>query len=199
MKIAFKEWGVVVNALGLGAQVVILRKGGIHENQSGFNLEHQSFLLFPTLFHQQYEAITPESRLWFGSSNLTNSQSDSIRIQYCARVIASAEVQDFPAVKRLSPLHIWNEETVAQKFSWGDRPMVHAFFLQVAQLPTAVDISASPSYVGCRSWIELQCDIATSEAKPVLTENELEQKLQSFDQALGCASVRRCKISQTTF
>ncbi|SVB17570.1 uncharacterized protein METZ01_LOCUS170424, partial [marine metagenome] len=37
---AFKEWGVVVEALGRGEQIVILRKGGIAEGDSGFRAEH---------------------------------------------------------------------------------------------------------------------------------------------------------------
>ena len=32
MKIAFKEWGAICRALGLGEQIVILRKGGIAES-----------------------------------------------------------------------------------------------------------------------------------------------------------------------
>ena len=43
-----KEWATVVKALELGKQTVILRKGGILETASGFNIESKEFLLFPT-------------------------------------------------------------------------------------------------------------------------------------------------------
>lgn len=57
MRIAFKEWAVVVDALGRGDQIVILRKGGISEGAGGFQVEHPQFLLFPTLYHQQREHV----------------------------------------------------------------------------------------------------------------------------------------------
>ena len=41
-----KEWATVVKALENGKQTVILRKGGILETDSGFNVESKEFLLF---------------------------------------------------------------------------------------------------------------------------------------------------------
>ena len=57
MRIAFKEWAVVVDALGHGEQIIILRKGGMAEGAAGFKPEHSRFWLFPTLFHQQRESV----------------------------------------------------------------------------------------------------------------------------------------------
>ena len=48
-----KEWATVVKALEQGKQTVILRKGGILETASGFNVESKEFLLFPTWEHQE--------------------------------------------------------------------------------------------------------------------------------------------------
>ncbi len=39
MRIAFKEWAVIVDALGRGDQILILRKGGISEGRGGFQIE----------------------------------------------------------------------------------------------------------------------------------------------------------------
>src|SRR5690349_20791125 len=49
----FKEWTLVCKALGEGAQSLIIRKGGIAEGRAGFRFQHEDFLLFPTLFHEQ--------------------------------------------------------------------------------------------------------------------------------------------------
>src|SRR5687767_15539791 len=49
----FKEWTLVCKALGEGAQSLIIRKGGIAEGRAGFRFQHEEFLLFPTLFHEQ--------------------------------------------------------------------------------------------------------------------------------------------------
>ncbi len=56
---AFKEWEAIVEALGHGAQIVILRKGGIAEGRTGFQAKHPKFWLFPTGYHQQWEKTKP--------------------------------------------------------------------------------------------------------------------------------------------
>ena len=50
---ALKEWATVVNALENGDQTVLLRKGGILEDSSGFVVESEKFFLFPTFEHQE--------------------------------------------------------------------------------------------------------------------------------------------------
>lgn len=55
--IAFKEWAIVCRAIAEGRQTLILRKGGIAEKRGGFEVEHREFFLFPTLFHQQNDAV----------------------------------------------------------------------------------------------------------------------------------------------
>ncbi|MBT5847060.1 MAG: DUF1802 family protein, partial [Verrucomicrobiales bacterium] len=61
VQIAFKEWGIVVEALGRGGQIVVLRKGGGAEGQGGFRAEQERFWLFPTRFHQQAEGVVEEA------------------------------------------------------------------------------------------------------------------------------------------
>ena len=55
-----KEWATVVKALEQGKQTVILRKGGILETASGFEIESKKFLLFPTWEHQEIKHVKPE-------------------------------------------------------------------------------------------------------------------------------------------
>ena len=55
-----KEWATVVKALEQGKQTVILRKGGILETASGFNIESKKFFLFPTWEHQETKHVKPE-------------------------------------------------------------------------------------------------------------------------------------------
>jgi hypothetical protein len=47
VRIAFKEWAVVVDALGRGEQILTLRKGGISEGRGGFRLETLRVLAIP--------------------------------------------------------------------------------------------------------------------------------------------------------
>ena len=57
---ALKEWATVVNALENGDQTVLLRKGGILEDSSGFVVESEKFFLFPTFEHQEKIHVKPQ-------------------------------------------------------------------------------------------------------------------------------------------
>ena len=46
---ALKEWAVTVRALAQGQQILLLRKGGIHESGKDFRVIHPQFLLYPHL------------------------------------------------------------------------------------------------------------------------------------------------------
>ena len=59
-EIAFREWAPVVDALGRGEQIIILRKGGIRENRGEFLVDHREFWLFPTQFHEAERSITAD-------------------------------------------------------------------------------------------------------------------------------------------
>ena len=57
---SLKEWATVIKALEDGIQTILLRKGGILDVASGFNIESEKFLLFPTFEHQKYDNIKPQ-------------------------------------------------------------------------------------------------------------------------------------------
>ena len=91
LQTGFKEWAVIVEALGQGEQIVILRKGGIAEGRDGFRAEHERFWLFPTRFHQQAEGVVPEVAGRFGA--MTFPSEDILRIQYAAEVVEARRLK----------------------------------------------------------------------------------------------------------
>ena len=68
LSIGLKEWAAVSKALATGRQVVLLRKGGIHEAAGEFEVDHRQFLLFPTYLHQNLAMLKPADREGFESS-----------------------------------------------------------------------------------------------------------------------------------
>ena len=54
---ALKEWAVTVDALARGQQILLLRKGGIHEDSKDFRVVHPEFLLYPTYEHQREDLL----------------------------------------------------------------------------------------------------------------------------------------------
>src|SRR5215467_3400745 len=57
---AFKEWAVVCEALKTGRQTILIRKGGIREEDGIFRVDDSEFVLLPTYEHQDPRLLKPE-------------------------------------------------------------------------------------------------------------------------------------------
>ncbi len=112
MRTAFKEWAIVVDALARGDQIVILRKGGIHEGKGGFRLDHASFLLFPTRFHQQREGVVESAQTRFDELSTSWPPPDRVRIELVAEVVGSRWLPDRAEALSLRGEHVWRDEVL---------------------------------------------------------------------------------------
>lgn len=184
VRIAFKEWAVVVDALGRGEQILILRKGGISEGRGGFRLEHQQFWLFPTLYHQQAENVIESARQRFEPLLPGLQASGNAAIQYWGRVVEAHRVVDLAAAHRLQGQHIWKEDVISQRFDWGPSQNIFAIAVRIYRLPASIPIPLLPEYGGCKSWVELQTDLPTDSGVPVLNDSMFNQSLQRFRHSL---------------
>ena len=165
---AFKEWHAIVEALGSGEQLLILRKGGISENRGGFDAVRAArFWLFPTQFHAQSEKTKPAAARFFTASPSTDSNG-AVTLRYFADITHHAFLSDWPAVAALDPHHLWTESAVREKFEWDQPPGLHAFVVRVHRLHTPVSLALTPDMSGCKSWIDLPCDFAAHPSTPVL-------------------------------
>jgi hypothetical protein len=189
MTAAFKEWASVVDALGRGEQIFILRKGGIHEGRGGFRMEHSEFLFFPTLFHQQRESIVPSAQARFDEVAPFFPPSEVLRLEYWARVVEWRRLDSFEIVQRLSGQHIWREEVLAERFDWGREQGIYAIAVRVFKLPIALELPMLPTYGGCKSWIEVAHPVAAIDTAPVLENEAFDRKLAAFRSACGPESV----------
>ena len=188
MRTAFKEWAVVVDALGHGGQILILRKGGLAEGRGGFRVEHERFLFFPTLFHQQREQVVPAAQARYDEIAPTLPGPDTMRLECFAEVVGWRKLSSLADAERLRGQHIWRDEVIAERFDWGQEQAIHALALRVWRLPQRVELPLLPAYGGCKSWIELADDIPTDGAIPALDDAAFAGKLTAFHTALGGAA-----------
>ena len=184
MRTAFKEWAVVVDALGRGDQILILRKGGIHEGRAGFQVEHPEFLLFPTAYHQQREFVTAPAQQRYDQMSPSISP-DRLRIEFFGRVIEWQRLDSLAQVQRLNGQHVWKEEVLAQRLDWGRDKLLFALAVRVFRLPVATELPMLSVYGGCKSWVDLSNDLETGDSRPVLSDAEFSKKLQQFQTALA--------------
>src|SRR5436190_1004923 len=115
---AFKEWAVICAALEQGQQALILRKGGIAENDGEFAVEEKQFWLYPTYVHQQSDGIQEDARPLLEQALANPSPAGKVRLQSWADVACAYQVHDELPALLLSHLHIWSEETVRKRFHY---------------------------------------------------------------------------------
>jgi hypothetical protein len=180
MRVAFKEWEIVVDALGRGEQILLLRKGGIHEPRGGFQAEHRRFFLFPTRYHQQHECVIPAAQARFDALCQLRLPPDVVRLEFWAELVEARRLGTLAQAKALRGQHIWREDVIERRFDWGEERTIHALAVRVFRLARPVEIPMDPAYGGCKSWVMLDQDISMDEAVPVLSDAEFERKLADF-------------------
>jgi hypothetical protein len=184
VRTAFKEWAIVVDALGRGAQILILRKGGISEGRGGFQVEYPRFLLFPTLFHQQRESVLPSAQTRFDQIAPLFPAAGTLRIEFYAEIAEWGRLESLADAERLRGQHIWRDEVVAERFDWGKSKNIFAIAARIFRLPSPVTLPMLPAYGGCKSWVEVQQDVEVGGAAPVLNDSEFAARLSRFTTAL---------------
>ena len=107
-----------------------------------------------------------------------------LRIEFCASVGAHEQLDSRAAVQRLRGQHIWRDEVIEQRYDWGREKAIFALAVRVARLPAPIELRMLPEYAGCKSWVELDREIDTVDAKPVLSQADFQERLQTFRAAL---------------
>jgi hypothetical protein len=181
---AFKEWAVVVDDLASGRQVVLFRKGGIHEGTGGFEVEEREFFLFPTYEHQNKEELIPEVHSRLDEIIKNQSKDGKIHFQYYATVQAVHKLTDITKLDKLEGHHIWTKEVLKERFEWGKEKMIFALILRVFHLPKEMTIANRADFGGCKSWVDFQESFST-EGTPVLSNAEYHQKMNAIEKLLS--------------
>jgi hypothetical protein len=167
--IAFKEWAVVVEALGSGEQILVLRKGGIRERHGTFQVEHHEFWLFPTQYHETEHAIIPSKRPLLHDLQ-ARTDEEFVDIEFYAIAENVVTISDASLLRRLQGRHIWTEKVLQERFEFGREPGLQALLTRIYRLPSPQRFVLRESYAGCKSWVQLEHSIRTAELRPVLTD-----------------------------
>ena len=184
---AFKEWASIVEVLGQGEQILILRKGGIHEKAlpagrqgKKFDVAFQEFFLFPTFEHQNPKDLKPEAEKVLQKVLAGKPSSEVIPLQFYAVVDESFWISDEAALKRLDPFHVWSWDCVKARFDWGSEKGLFGIMVRIFSLPEPLLLENQKRYGGCRSWVELEKPLETSSLKPVLSDSIFQAKKQEI-------------------
>ena len=181
--IAFKEWAIVVDALGRGEQVLILRKGGIRETRGEFQVEHRSFWLFPTQYHEAERSIIPSKRP--ALREIDAAASDGfVDIEFFAVADRVIEIADVNALERLQGRHVWAEPVLKERFAFGRQPGLHALVTRVYRLGQPERFAMRAEYGGCKSWVQLEHTL-DADVAPVLSDTEFDAERNEICERLS--------------
>lgn len=171
MNVALKEWSAVIEALDHGAQIFLLRKGGIMEGRRGFELRYPEFLLFPTFEHQHARYLKLEFR------ELLSEHAGTVPITHLARVVELVRApQSLSEMETLACYHVWNAEFLRQRYSYRPDLPLYLVLVRVYRLREPYAIPLRPSYAGCKSWVHITEEISVEGADPVMSDGEFEAR-----------------------
>jgi len=183
---ALKEWAVTVDALLDGAQVLIVRKGGIGEKR--FELPHPRFFLFPTYEHQRPELIKPDHRDAFAGTLALRDEPQRLPLPAYAELHAAHPVGDDAALAAIDPLHILSADYAAERLRWRRKHPLWAAVLRVWRVEPAPVLEVTADHGGCVSWVELPGAIAAPTAlTPALDDDAFAEAAARVEQALAAA------------
>lgn len=162
---ALKEWASVIDALGRGTQVVLIRKGGIADPT--FGVEAQRFYLFPTNYH-----------------DAGKGEPADVPITHWAEVVRTWRIADLERLHRLEPMVGFDRPSLDIRYRFRPDQALHVLGIRTWKLAHPQSIAMQPSYGGCKSWVSLDDEIDIDGSMEALSESDLQSRLSEVDQLL---------------
>jgi len=166
---SLKEWSTVIDALGRGDQVILIRKGGIADPK--FGVEANEFYLYPTYFHQGETEHRP-----------------SVSITHWCEVVRTWSVRDRELVNRLGRLVAIPGETLEARYNFRADQALHVIGVRAYTLPRPATVAFRDEYAGCKSWLSVDDEVDVAGSVAVLSESVLQAKLAAIDSILSVAA-----------
>ena len=186
-QIALKEWAITVQALAAGEQILLLRKGGIHESGKDFRVVHPEFLLYPTYEHQREDLLKGSRQPALQQLLADTPKSESITFTHWAQAAEILEVEEQERVDDLSPYHIWTDEYAQSRLRWKPMLPLSILLLRVYRMEHPVTVPYIKEYGGCTSWVEILPRIDLGNLQPVLDDAEFRRQVDAIKGSLGLA------------
>lgn len=182
---ALKEWAVLVEAMGRGDLIAMVRKGGIRERRAGFDVRHDRFLLYPTFFHEKVDELAERFRLSLEHAHADRAPDGLLQLRVVANVAAVWRVTDLERLRGIHAEHGLTWGAVESRFRYRDDPLVHVVAVRVARLPAPVTLPEIRRYAGCVSWVKLDDDVLVHLAEPVIDDVSFTARLRALGSVLG--------------
>ena len=182
---ALKEWAIAGEALARNRQIILLRKGGLLDEDGHFALEHSQFWLLPTWLHQERGLVKEtDGDLW----DLTPRESDETAkvayLRHFARVERVWKLDESAEAALKAVPHIWSAHYLDLRFGYQpDKTLLCAALrVFIAQEPIRYELRAPD--LGCRSWVELS-EPVKAQVRPAIGDDEFARQLNAVSRVLN--------------
>jgi hypothetical protein len=177
LDVALKDWDAVCRAIERGRQCVMLRKGGIHETEGRFEIEHRAFWLFPTWLHQKLDWVKPADR---AGVEARETEPDQVEIRAMARVTDIVRVRSRQQVDAIDDAHLYLPPLIDMRFNYKPQNPLYVLVVRAYVLQTPVTVPMTPIYAGCKSWVPLEKSICDAHVRPVMDDEAFEAVRQDL-------------------
>ena len=186
-EIALKECAACIDALASGEQLILVRKGGLHEETREFRLEEQSFYLYPTYEHQRADLVKPA---WRDKVAATTEGMElpprEVTITHLAHVVDDITVKDDGEIlSRLDEFHILTPDYAEKRLQWQSNNPLHILIVRAYQLSEPRTVRVEDEYLGCKSWLFLQEPIENIDLTPVVPDVIFQAERERILMAAG--------------
>ena len=175
--VALKEWATVLRAMAHGEQLVLIRKGGLIEPGSGFEVRAKTFVFYPTFEHQAVNYLRPSYRGYFDEATQERAPEGQVRVAMCGMAVSSLQSTQPGLIERLNEFHIYNDAFVSQRLKWQPDQPLAVIVVRAYRLTSPQTLSVIPRYAGCTSWVDLDAPVSLKDAQPVLDDEVFQQRL----------------------
>ncbi len=180
---ALKEWSLALRAVSERRQIILIRKGGIVEETGAFDVVAETFILYPTYYHQDPSILKPECRSWLGQDE--TGSPDEVTIGLCAELTDTVTLHDPEPLDALSAMHIWATAYMQDRYFWKPEKPLTLLLLKAYRLHNPLKLRVLPEYGGCRSWIELAEPVDVANRSAVLSEEDYRRERASVLDAVS--------------
>ncbi len=182
---ALKEWAITGEALAQNRQIILLRKGGLLDEDGHFTLEHSQFWLLPTWLHQERALVKAAHQdLWERAPREADESAKVAYLRHFARVERVWKLDEDAEPALLEVPHIWSSHYLDLRFGYQpDKTLLCAALrVYINDVPLRYELRASD--LGCRSWVDLAEPIA-AKVRPAIGDAEFARELERIAQVLA--------------
>ena len=180
--LALKEWHPAIEAMRVGEQHVVLRKGGVRDDvraQGGFDVKTRRFALFPTNFHVDDALLRDElngARARGRAGDMR--RGERVRVGVVGELTGVWTIDGArggEALKALAAYHCWSEKLAETRMKY--EPTAAVTVLEIRAYETRDELVLEPDlerYGGCKSWVDI--DAWTPNARACVSDEDFARR-----------------------